>query len=566
MAPRTSILLILYHFHKALSLPQAFSSDAFAISTDQSADASHIPAASIAPESQGGVWTSLTAAGSSTPTTADVTATPTSPSPTTSGASIVGDGNDDDGTPTGDSANDFIAAPQETARAGFIPVYPAGGAFVAELNIGDNLLYLRVDTGSFHFWVISNLMPDICTSAIRAGSGCYTQGTSATPLPTATAGYTFRYRDGVKASGSSAVIENVGAAGIFGSVAWASQVVALPATVTPWDGNSGVSGVFPLGFSAQAYQEARAGGSANLTEIIDQSPLGLNNWHFFTTYFKPGAQMFLGFDYDPVELYRGPLAEVSIAAINGSWFVQPDESWSTAAQGSATAAATTDAGSAMPTSTGPAMATGADSDTLADTTATVSATESVETTTTVQRSSSDAPMETTEIMKRQHHPANVVKRQLGSERLPILLDTGSEDTYIDADTVKAIYTALSGSCLTIQGSLHNCTYPCTFDHANFAISPEYPATIQLPWGASAISIDTKQLVAEVYDECEPEKGKKSCSSTCRGSIQAQKSGAAHYVYGAVVYKSAFFKWDTSGNGTVGMAPYSDRGGEPWFYE
>ncbi|KAK6359350.1 hypothetical protein TWF696_000511 [Orbilia brochopaga] len=520
---------------------------------------------------------------------------------------------------------------QQAPEPGFIPVYSAAGLFVAELIIGEDILYLAVDTGSFHFWVISSLMPEACGQAIAAGGGCYTAGPSAKNF-TSSQNYTFGYKDGTVVFGAAVVEEDIGSAGIFGAVSWSEQIVALPESAKPWPADSGISGVFPLGFNEKAYEAARAADAgyrevANGTESLDELTLDITNWHFFTTYFKPGAQMFLGFDYDPTALYEGDLAEVPVSSINGSWFVQPDASWVAATQapivGGAAPTPAPPPAPAPPASTATPAPAPAPTQTVTSTingaifvyyiytidgvVTTSTATESMTTTatdlsttsvanititapfsnstttggtdtvpttdmsttptdmTSMTDTTESAVSTATETATTTVGPQRFVKRE-SVPQMPILLDTGSEETHIDTDTVKAIYGALSGSCLTVEGRLHNCTYPCTFNYSTFTIEPEYPATIQLPWGAHPITVDTTQLVSEVYEDCHPENGANVCTSTCRGTIQEQKAGASYYVYGATVFKSSFFKWDTKDNGKVGAAPYTGGAGEAWYYE
>ncbi|KAF3191408.1 hypothetical protein TWF225_001540 [Orbilia oligospora] len=706
-------LFIILSLPVVLSRPQAYSDEAFEISTNAAADVSHITAATIPPADQDGTWETLTTShnhpettGSAPPTTVPIsehpsaqsvatdasvssstpggavetlsqqTAQPISPthidnhginellagvsntlsslSNSGSGAdSSISSGGTNTGLDTSDSAtesrdiaqdinsvvesteNEFLASSQQTVEPGFVPVYSAGGHFVAEVTIGSSYLLIKVDTSSFHFWVISNLLPDVCREATKAGSGCYKSDPEATVIP-GNVGYTFRYRDGTQASGTQIYSDTVSAAGIFGAAAWSKQVFALPSQLQHWDGSSGISGILPLGFNAKEYWTSKASSSTSTTsptsnnsteKILDESPLDITNWHFFTTYFKPGSQMFVGFDYDPKDLYEGNLVEVPVAAINGSWFVMPDSTWATVAVGSGSASATaaaTDAGStpaatatdtgsgsgagssardsgsvsASPTDTetnspaatatdsvnstsitttdagdaGSATATdsGSTAATTTDQESTITETASSMETSTVESLSVEnaantqlvATAGTDSIKKR-----SLQKRQdSASMQYPILLDTGSKETLIDTATVKSIYNSLQGSCLTVNGGLHNCTFPCSFNYSNFAITPEYPASIGLPWGQTTIPVDLSQFASEVYDGCHPESGADSCSSTCRGMIQAQKQGKEYYIYGTLVFKSAFFKWDTSGNGTIGMAPYAGRAGGSWYYQ
>ncbi|KAK6360242.1 hypothetical protein TWF730_006392 [Orbilia blumenaviensis] len=528
-----------------------------------------------------------------------------------------------------DSENEFLSATPQSTEPGFVPVYFAGGYFVAEFTIGSSYLLIKVDTSSFHFWVISNVLPDECKEATQAGSGCYKPDPTATPIA-GSVGYTFRYRDGAQASGTEIYADNISAAGIFGAASWTKQVFALPSQLEEWDASSGMSGILPLGFNAKEYWMSKSSSSSTSTtmttssgsnsteEILDESPLDITNWHFFTTYFKPGSQMFIGFDYEPKDLYEGSLTEVAVAPINGSWFVMPDSTWagvavesgSSGSSGSGSGAESTTAAAATPTDSGSgggdASATSAEaggetpastaeggdmtvSVTSTDTTESVSvtATESGTTTTTAAEDSTiteTASSTDTESLSVEGAPntqlvgtnnirkhRRVKKRQdstassSSSSQYPILLDTGSKETLLDATTVKSIYDSLQGSCLTVAGSLHNCTFPCSFNYSNFAITPEYSSSIGLPWGSTTIPVDLTQFSSEVYDGCHPESGAETCSSTCRGLIQAQKPGKEYYIYGALVFKSAFFKWDTTGNGTVGMAPYKARGGSSWYY-
>ncbi|KAF3942460.1 hypothetical protein ABW19_dt0200397 [Dactylella cylindrospora] len=473
---------------------------------------------------------------------------------------------------------EFIAEGEQSTEPGIVPAYMAGGYFVAELNIGEQLLFLRIDTGSFHFWVLSNESPELCTSALQAGSGCYTANPTATPLPEASP-YSFKYGDGTKAQGTQVVLDSVAAAAIFGSASWASQVVAMPATVTPWDGSSGVSGVLPLGLDMKAYLDSITEGANSTDDAVDELPLDITDWHFFTTYFKPGSQMFIGFNYDPVNLYTGSWIQVSVAAINGSWFVQPDSTWATPthASGSASAAVTDTPASTASELWSSTLTTevsespaASDASSAEDTTATAGTAESSTVTETSTVSASDtlsqvalAALPTAGSTVNSDSEGITLKRDT---ELPILLDTGSVETLLHADTVKSIYDSISGSCVTLDGALTNCTYPCTLNYTSLAVTPEYPATIELPWGSATITLDLSQFSTEIYRSCHADSGASDCEATCRGSIQPQDAGANHHVYGTIVYKSALFKWDTSDNGTVSMAPYASRGGESWFYE
>ena len=93
---------------------------------------------------------------------------------------------------------------------------------------------------------------------------------------------------------------------------------------------------------------------------------------------------------------------------------------------------------------------------------------------------------------------------------PILLDTGSKETLLDLDSVVKIYAAISGSCITTGGTLHNCTFPCVTDYATFTVKPEYPAAIGLPWGGATIPVDLTQFATEVYNVCKPKAGETKC--------------------------------------------------------
>ncbi|EPS39659.1 hypothetical protein H072_6552 [Dactylellina haptotyla CBS 200.50] len=651
---------LLIYLPQALSRPQGFSDEAFEISTNSAADISHILASPIPTIDQDGEWSSVTAAHpTGLPTAQSVstdvasystsnlggigeavaqdTSQPASPThlddhaiievlqsaatetPSVDSGSISQDIN----SITSATDNEFILASQQSAEPGFVPVYFAGGYFVAELTIGsEDLVFLKVDTSSFHFWVISSLLPELCRPALRTGAGCYTPGPDAEVVPN-NARYTFTYPDGLMVTGTKVYSDAVSAADIFGAAKWEKQILALPEIVEPWDDESGIGGVLPLGFNAKQYWASRSSssstGAGNTTEnVLAESPLDITNWHFFTTYFKPGRQMFIGFDYEPKELYAGSLMEVPVAGINGSWFVQPDGNWATVSVGGAagtsnTTTAETITGSSTETAAGSesmmsgtgsdmswsttangtsveevtATDSGSGSETTADAAASTgaditepTATDTVETTdaTSVELTvdTATASLETgiTSIaanaqLAMQTSSGDIVKRdttpQAGSEELPILLDTGSKETYISSTAVKSIYGALSGSCLTVNGGLYNCTYPCSFNYSSFAIKPKYDTTIGLPWGTTTIALDMTQFASEVYDECHPVTGEDTCSMTCRGLIQATKPGREYHVYGSVVFKSAFFKWDTSGNGTVGMAPYADRGGGSWYY-
>ncbi|KAK6500848.1 hypothetical protein TWF506_003609 [Arthrobotrys conoides] len=709
------IALFLLSLPVALSRPQAYSDQAFDITTNAAADASHITAATIPSIDQDGTWETLTtshyhpeitgsapsttvpisdhpsaqsvvtdsaisssAPGGAVETLSQQTAQPISPthiddhdinellagaSNTPSSLSDSGSGadspiaNTNTGLDISDSAtesrdisqdinsvvesteNEFLAASQQTVEPGFIPAYYAGGYFVAEVTIGTSYLLIKIDTSSFHFWVVSNLLPDLCRESAEAGSGCYKPDTAAgaTAVP-GNLGYTFRYKDGTQASGTQIYSDTVSGAGIFGSASWTKQIFAVPSQLQHWDGSSGISGILPLGFNSKSYWTSKASSSSttsttsstsnNSTEqILDESPLDITNWHFFTTYFKPGTQMFVGFDYDPKDLYQGELVEVPVAPINGSWFVMPDSTWASvvAESGSAGASATTDAGAPAATATdsgpgsGPGSGSGSGEVSSADVSAsptntatdsqvatatdsgistavtttddsgsaTATETSTAATTTETEESTitgitSSTETRTVESLSAENAPNtqlvasagtnSIEKRRLRKRQdpttpqYPILLDTGSKETLIDTPSVKSIYNSLQGSCLTVNGGLHNCTFPCSFNYSNFAITPEYPTSIGLPWGQTTIPVDLSQFASEVYDGCHPESGADSCSSTCRGMIQAQKPGKEYYIYGALVFKSAFFKWDTSGNGTVGMAPYAGRGGQSWYYQ
>ncbi|KAK6528394.1 hypothetical protein TWF281_009635 [Arthrobotrys megalospora] len=691
--------LLLLSLPGVLSRPQAYSDNAFAVSTNAGADSSHITAATIPSIDQDGTWETLTTShdhvetggagpaptapisdhpsahsmpgpasvptsgpGGAVETLSQQTIQPISPShidshglnellagvsnslsalggtDSSSGSSSSSGSGAGTGGTSSDSTNEsrdiaqdineivegteneFLAASQQSVEPGFVPVYFAGGYFVAELTIGSSYLLIKVDTSSFHFWVVSNLLPDMCREATKSGSGCYKPDASATSIP-GDVGYTFRYKDGTQASGKQIYSDNVSAAGIFGAAAWTKQVLALPSQLQHWDASGGISGILPLGFNAKSYWSSKAssttsttGSSSNSTEeILDESPLDITNWHFFTTYFKPGSQMFIGFDYEPKDLYEGTLTEIPVAPINGSWFVMPDSTWATvglaSASGSATAAATdarttpeatpmdsateseaattespdtesVDTESSTPTDGGDSGST-TPTDAAAATTDESSPTETMGPTDTTSPTdtgasesfSIDLPVNTqlvatagTDSIKRSIRSRLAKRQDSASLQYPILLDTGSKETFIDSATVKSIYNSLQGSCLTVGGNLQNCTFPCSFNYSNFAITPEYPASIGLPWGLTTIPVDLTQFSSEIYDGCHPASGSDACSSTCRGLIQAQKPGKEYYVYGALVFKSAFFKWDTSGNGTIGMAPYAGRGGGSWYYQ
>ncbi|KAF3211232.1 hypothetical protein TWF191_010810 [Orbilia oligospora] len=371
---------ILLSLPVVLSRPQAYSDEAFEISTNAAADASHIIAATIPPADQDGTWETLTTSHYHPETTGSAPSTTVPISEHPSAQSVVTDASVSSSTPGG--AVEILS--QQIAQ----PISPThiDNHGVNELLAGvSNTLSSLSNSGSGADSSISsggtNTGLDTSDSAtesrdIAQDINSVVESTENEFLASSQQTVEPGYRDGTQASGTQIYSDNVSAAGIFGAAAWSKQVFALPSQLQHWDGSSGISGILPLGFNAKEYWTSKASSSTSTTsptsnnsteKILDESPLDITNWHFFTTYFKPGSQMFVGFDYDPKDLYEGNLVEVPVAAINGSWFVMPDSTWATVAAGSGSASATaaaTDAGStpaATATDTGSGSGSGAGS-------------------------------------------------------------------------------------------------------------------------------------------------------------------------------------------------------------
>ncbi|KAK6535463.1 hypothetical protein TWF694_001920 [Orbilia ellipsospora] len=682
-------LLLLHHISGINCRPQGFSTEAFDFTTNP-AHTTHLPNSPLPPEIQTGDWSSVAAAhptgtsqviqdevdrpsGQSIIPTASASSAPPiggASEPVTQNSyqpaspthyddhglkellqSAASDSTSTPSSSTGgftSNKNEFIIEStiieedDTVTEAGVIPVYHANSYFVAEVNIGSSVVFLKLDTLSFHFWVVSPLLPEYCTVSLSTGAGCYDPGEGSEEVKV-DGTYTFSYPGGVKASGKTVYADTITTEDFFGAAMWEKQIVALPDSLKNWNADAGITGVFPLGFNATQYylvKAAEEGGSNATSAVMTELPLNIADWHFFTTYFKPGTQMFIGFNYEGADLYQGSLVSVPVLGINGSWSVMPESTWgsvtvgnsSNAAGGVSTMATESRAtGTYTPIETSTPQESGAIASSASSESSsniTILATEtpiqsnasgSEEPTTTAPEEpmattgnkaplnsgsslwsgilalesevatvgnliASAAPdtniaIETTaaDVVKIKRDNNENVKRQSyldsaststasSTGQFPILLDTGSAETYISATDVKTIYDALSGSCLTVDGGLHNCTYPCVYNFSSLSIMPAYETTVALAWGSgTTINIDMTQFASEVYNTCHPPVGSNSCSSTCRGTIQAQAPGREYYVYGSVVFKSAFFKWDTLENATVGMAPYADGNGGPWYY-
>ncbi|KAF3910659.1 hypothetical protein ABW21_db0206034 [Orbilia brochopaga] len=161
----------------------------------------------------------------------------------------------------------------------------------------------------------------------------------------------------------------------------------------------------------------------------------------------------------------------------------------------------------------------------------------------------------------------------------VILDLSSRTTYVDFDTAEAIYKAFDGSCTRTptpmgysNSQIANPEYPyCTlpvvqrFNRHTGQIDFQLktPAKFSLPWGPEGDIMITDEL--SLVDSLEgvpcANKHRPICEGNVFGSIQpnsyrngAKEDKASFWVYGDVVYKNAYLKWDTAGS--VSMAKYA----------
>lgn len=121
------------------------------------------------------------------------------------------------------------------------------------------------------------------------------------------------------------------------------------------------------------------------------------------------------------------------------------------------------------------------------------------------------------------------------DRGDILLDTGVTYTSFDTGTLRKIAEAYGGSC-----SGARCKYPCHVreeDGTPDGTPQAKDVRITLPWGPDGeIPFDPRAFWAEGFNNCPGE------GCTCNFGLKTKDSG---FGYGSAVYKSAYFKWDTS---------------------
>ncbi|KAK6359317.1 hypothetical protein TWF696_000478 [Orbilia brochopaga] len=167
----------------------------------------------------------------------------------------------------------------------------------------------------------------------------------------------------------------------------------------------------------------------------------------------------------------------------------------------------------------------------------------------------------------------------------IVLDLSSRITFVDFDTAEAIYKAFDGSCTrtpTPMGysssqkkdpSYPYCTLPIIQRWNNVTESIDYelktPGTFSLPWGPDGDIMIADQLTLVDALEGRPcaNEIRRRCEGNAFGSIQPnsfskggkspmENAEANFWVYGDLVFKNAYLKWDTANGGSVSMAKYA----------
>ncbi|KAJ6260151.1 hypothetical protein Dda_4374 [Drechslerella dactyloides] len=173
----------------------------------------------------------------------------------------------------------------------------------------------------------------------------------------------------------------------------------------------------------------------------------------------------------------------------------------------------------------------------------------------------------------------------------VILDLTSRITYLDFDTAEAIYKAFDGSCTrtpTPMGFSHPkstdpiypyCTLPIlqTWNSTDRKIrwKLKTPATFSLPWGPDGeiMILDQESMLDTLEGFPCANNDVPQCEQNVFGSIQpniftkhsnsldAPMTNAGFWVYGDVVFKNAYLKWDTANGGSVSMAKYASPPGQ-----
>ena len=135
----------------------------------------------------------------------------------------------------------------------------------------------------------------------------------------------------------------------------------------------------------------------------------------------------------------------------------------------------------------------------------------------------------------------------------VLLDTGTNPTYLPPTTVEGIYSKLQGGYCSPSSVYDSCYFNCTYYQTH-----RFPE-IKLPWSSSGK--DTRWIKVNTAAGVFYSAGDTN-NPRCVGTIQRSSLSATSSVYGTAVYKSVFFMFDGGKNGDgsdarVGIAPYKN---------